>query len=274
MSRAEIIMQYCREANSPVTAMQIVDACFPGKEQPYVSDVIRGLVNDQKLVRNDQVRPFTVHLPSVSEDIVEPVATFSEAELEETAQRVSGDPRYGEEGEIISNCLCKFPNNDDDDVIAMKIALVDMTNSTNLNKHLGKVHLTGLIEKIRGCSFDERVAAGDVTLVSELARNEINLFSFFSKYCLYHNYYVYQRDDFVIFDGIMQNHAGKYVSSHTYMGRTYRGAQLHNCIEKMRQNYDYEGYLALIDAILDSNGIQCKGKRRMFDWFVWYNNRK
>jgi len=41
----------------------------------------------------------------------------------------------------------------------------------------------------------------------------------------------------------------------------------------MRITYDYEGYLLLIDAILKRNNITIKGKRRMFDWFVWYNNR-
>jgi hypothetical protein len=73
---------------------------------------------------------------------------------------------------------------------AMKIALIDMTNSTNLNKHLSKIYLTRLIEKIKSCNFDERVAKGDISLVGELAKNEISLFSFFSKYCLYLNYYV------------------------------------------------------------------------------------
>ena len=155
----------------------------------------------------------------------------------------------------------------------MKIALIDMTNSTNLNKHLSKIYLTKLINKIMNCNFDERVAVGDATLISELARNEINLFSFFSKYCLYHNFYVYEQDDFAIFDGVMQNHVGAFISHYEYEGKVYRSSQIKNCIEKMHVTYDYEGYLGLIDSILESNGIQSKNRRRKFDWFVWYNNR-
>jgi hypothetical protein len=155
----------------------------------------------------------------------------------------------------------------------MKIALIDMTNSTNLNKHLSKIYLTRLIDKIMNCEFDRRVAVGDVTLIGELAKNEINLFSFFSKYCLYHNYYVYERDDFAIFDGVMQNHVGEFISHYEYKEKLYRSSQIKNCIEKMRLTYDYEGYLKLIDTILENNNIQIKGKRRKFDWFVWYNNR-
>ena len=294
MSNADVIIQYCQTVNRPITAKQIIDACFPGKPQPYINSTINGLVQNKRLVRNDGVRPYTVRLPVDGEAIPEPrdyskgsrnappaawsgsevpFDTFTEDELDETALRVARDPRYGEEATIIGNCLNKFPKNEDGDIIAMKIALIDMTNSTNLNKHLSKIHLTRLIEKIKECNFDERVAAGDISMIGELAKNEINLFSFFSKYCLYHNYYFYQRDDFVIFDGVMQNHVGAFLPHYEYKGKTYRSSQIKNCIENMRLTYDYEGYLALIDTILANNGIHSKGKHRKFDWFVWYNNR-
>jgi hypothetical protein len=278
----------------PVTAKQIIDACFPGKPQPYINSTINVLVQNKKLMRNDEVRPYTVRIPIDGEVVPEPrdysrtgrsmstkmrsvielpFIRFTEEELDETARRVNNDPRYGEEASIINSCLDKFPQNVDKDIIAMKIALIDMTNSTNLNKHLGKIYLTRLTEKIMSCNFDERVAKGDISLVGELAKNEINLFSFFSKYCLYHNYYVYKNDDYVIFDGVMQNHVGQFLSHYEYKGKIYRASQIKNCIEKMRQTYDYEGYLALIDSILEQNNIHSKGKHRKFDWFVWYNNR-
>ena len=294
MSNADIIMQYCKKADMPITAKQIIDACFPGKPQPYINATINNLVQNKLLIRNDEVRPYTVRMPMVGESISEPrdysknrkakqrktcnddavpVIRFSEEELEKTARRVNNDPRYGEEAAIISNCLNKFPKNEDGDIIALKIALIDMTNSTNLNMHLSKIYLTKLIEKIKSCDFDTRVAMGDASIIAELAKNEINLFSFFSKYCLYHNYYVCKSDDFAIFDSVMQNHLGGFVSHYEYKGQVYTGAKLHNCIEKMRVTYDYEGYLSLIDTILERNNIRIKGKRRKFDWFVWYNNR-
>ncbi len=127
MSNAETIMQYCRTVNMPVTAKQIIDACFPGKPQPYINSTINDLVQNKKLVRNDEVRPYTVRLPMNSEVIPEPrdysrnnrsVPTktwsgievpyirFTEEELDETAQRVNRDPRYGEEGAIINRDYC------------------------------------------------------------------------------------------------------------------------------------------------------------------------
>ena len=111
MSNAETIMQYCRRVNMPVTAKQILDARFPGKPQPYINSTINDLVQNKKLVRNDEVRPYTVRLPMDGEVIPEPkdysrnnrsVSTktwssgievpftrFTKEELDETAKRVN-----------------------------------------------------------------------------------------------------------------------------------------------------------------------------------------
>ena len=126
MSNAETIMQYCRRVNMPVTAKQILDARFPGKPQPYINSTINDLVQNKKLVRNDEVRPYTVRLPMDGEVIPEPkdysrsnrsvptktwsgievpCTRFTKEELDETAKRVNRDPRYGEEGAIINSCL-------------------------------------------------------------------------------------------------------------------------------------------------------------------------
>ena len=294
MKNKETIMQYCQKVSGPVTAKQIVEACFPGKTQPYVNSTIKDLVQNKKLICNDEVRPYTVRLPFDDEIVLEekdysmtnssvstnnrsnieiPVKKFTKADLDRIAKKVGNDRRYGEEAEIIKECFKKFPENVDSSVIAMKIALIDMTNSTNLSKHLSKISLSKLIEKIKNCNFDERVKEGDVSLVGELAENEVNLFSFSSKYCLYHNYYVYNKDDYVIFDGVMQNHVGQFLRNYEYKGKIYRPSKIKNCIEKMRKTYDYEGYLALIDSILNQNHIHTKDRHRKFDWYVWYNNR-
>lgn len=294
MGISEIVMDYCKAVGKPLTARNILDARFPGKPQPYINQTLVNLVQRKMLVRDNSVRPYTVRLPNDGEELPEPkdyskgsrvashlvwnanpepVILFTGDDLEEAARLVKGDPRYGEEAEYINRCFSRFPENIDNDIIAMKMALIDMTNSTNLNKHLGRIHLTKLIAKIKDSEFDRRVASGDVSLIGELAENEVNLFSFFSKYCLYHNYYAYKRDDYVIFDGVMKDNIGKFISHYDYRGRTYTGSQIHNCVNKMRLTYDYTGYLTLIDFILERNNIKIKGKHRKFDWFVWYNNR-
>ena len=155
MKNAEAILQYCKTENEPVTAKQIISAIFPGKHQSYVNTTINQLVANGKLIRDDSDRPYTVRLPYLGERIPEPkdysrvtpvynanLVTVPEIfpemkitlqELQETEKTVMHDPRYGEEALFIERSFNKFPRNDDKDIIAMKIALVDMTYSTNLN---------------------------------------------------------------------------------------------------------------------------------------------
>jgi hypothetical protein len=187
-------------------------------------------------------------------------------ELETAAKRVREDPRYGVENDHIHSAFSRFPENSDADLIAMKIALIDMTNSTNLNKHLGKIGLKAIVMKIKNSDFDNRVKYGDVKLVSELAlwpkEQGVNLFSFFTKYCLYHNVHSYERDDYAIYDSVLCDNLKKY-------HREYNP----HFIDGLRQKCDYERYLKCIDTIIAENGLNVENVRRKFDWFVWYNNR-
>ena len=185
----------------------------------------------------------------------------------------------------------------------MKIALVDTTNSTNLSRLLGNkevvkngqlvikesLTLTDLINKIVSMTdFDERIKNGDVTLVDELtkwgSKKGLKLMSFFSKYCLYHNYYVYDKDDFVIFDTVVKNSLGKYLNKEefqqlypNYNIKNHSVEQvLSNKIEKMRLDCNYQSYYQLIDNILKIKKIDPKNvpkMRRKLDLLVWYQNR-
>lgn len=213
-----------------------------------------------------------------------------------------GNNRYtADENVVFEQALIQNPLNTDPATVAMKIALIDMTNSTNLSRLLGdkkfsmrgkkierKVFtLSELIDKIVSTTdFDERVKQGDITLVSELTKwskdNGANMMSFFSKYCLYHNNCIYKRDDYSIFDSVVQKCIGKYLNQaefeQLFPGRTLRRNQTIEsavCSEigKMRNNCDYEAYWKLIDDILSLKGIDIEFKRRKFDHFVWYLNR-
>ena len=72
----------------------------------------------------------------------------------------------------------------------MKVALIDLTNSTHISTHIKKISLSEIVDLILSIQdFDIRVSQGDPLLVSQLAESngQINLFSFASKYCTYHN---------------------------------------------------------------------------------------
>jgi hypothetical protein len=188
-------------------------------------------------------------------------------DLDSVVQIIHNDFRYGVENDRIDTAFKKYKCNTDEDIIAMKIALVDMTNSTNLNKHLGKIGLNDMIHEIMNINFDERVQQGDLSLVSELTqwskKQGVILFSFFSKYCLYHNYHCYERDDYSIFDSVVKDHL-----------KDYNEQFIPNKLEKLRLNCDYEGYMNCIDTVIKDNSLTAKNVRRKLDWYIWYNNRK
>lgn len=220
----------------------------------------------------------------------------------------NGNDRYSLDENAEDNAFNKafknFPLNKDPEIVAMKIALVDMTNSTNLGRILGnkdylqngkhivrKVFtLSDLIRKIIFISdFDERVKEGDIALVSELTKwskeRGANLMSFFSKYCLYHNYCTYGKDDYSIYDSVLQQNLGAYLNLEEFkqlfpdiaIRETSNIAKLvANRIAKMKESCDYEAYWNLIDKILNLKNIsdnQVMFKRRKLDHFVWYLNR-
>lgn len=191
------------------------------------------------------------------------VLKFSNNDLEKFHKAVLEDDKYGSENILIKQILEKYPTNTSREIVAMKISLIDVTNSTNLSRYKSKISLSDLTTVICKIEdFDKRVENGDPTLVKEIANQKrINLFSFATKYCCYHNYIIYKRDDYSIYDGILKSNLKKYIDVKE------------NQIEKWRKNCDYESYHNLIGEILSNNNIDIKDKRRKFDHFVWWQNR-
>lgn len=222
----------------------------------------------------------------------EPSKTFSDSDLVQVIQDMHDDSRYGVDNGFTQKAFEKFPDNSDRTTIAMKIALVDMENSTQLSRLLGEkgtrnINLKDIVSKLESIPFDERVANGDPTLVSELSLWSsslgLNLFSFFSKYCTYHNNFVYKKDDYSIFDKVVKEHLGDYLSiedcreffgSDTRLRKNQTVAKLVDSkIEEMRKSCDYEGYTDFINFLLNKHSITRPHKRRELDWFIWYRNR-
>jgi len=199
-------------------------------------------------------------------------------DLEQAALRVKNDTKYGREGILIDKALKRFPTNTDIAVISMKIALIDLTNGTNLTRNLGKnggiYDLADMISKV---NFDERVATGDLSLVNELSKWTKekfgkNLFSFITKYCLYHNVHCYDRDDFVIYDSVLAENLINYITNEEFKSLT-GNALYKNSIKKYRNGFLYEEYKMIIDFIIRKNNITVEKANRKMDWFIWYENR-
>lgn len=190
---------------------------------------------------------------------------ITEENIEEQHKLVQASSNYGKEGLIIHDVLNAFPLHNDLNTIAMKIAVIDVTNSTHLSQYKSKLSLYDLAKVILEIPhFDERLAEGDLELVNLIAKNigATNMFSFASKYCTYHNVEVYERDDYSIFDGIVKNALPNYISGLTV-----------NRINTWRVNFDYESFNQCVGKLLDEHHIHIPFRRRKFDHFLWYANK-
>lgn len=86
--------------------------------------------------------------------------------------------------------------NTDSDVVAMKVGLIDIINSIYLSQRKNKISMVELANIIAAIpNIDDRISAGNSKVVNEIARSngKINLFSFASKYCCYHNRNLYEK---------------------------------------------------------------------------------
>ena len=187
------------------------------------------------------------------------------ANIEEQEQLVRSSKNYGKEARIIHDVLNAFPQNTDLNTVAMKIAVIDVTNSTHLAQYKSQISLYDISKLIVDTKdFDARLEHGDPELVNIIARNNnaVNLFSLASKYCTYHNVEIYGRDDYSIFDGIVKEALPHYVDNLS----SYR-------IDSWRTTYNYEAFNHCIGKLLDDYKIHIPFRRRKFDHFLWYANK-
>ena len=186
-------------------------------------------------------------------------------DLNMAEQEVQNSESYGSEFELITRCLKKYPLNTDPDVVAMKIGLIDITNSTHLSQHKSKIHMAELAKIIANIpDIDNRIKNGDPEVVNEIARSngKVNLFSFASKYCCYHNRNLYGKDDYSIYDTVVRDNLPNYFDDIT------KGK-----VNSWRKNLQYEKFNSYITEKLNELGITTKYRRRKFDHYVWFKNR-
>ncbi|MBQ1136753.1 hypothetical protein [Enterococcus faecium] len=191
--------------------------------------------------------------------------SLTEENIEKQHKFVGASSNYGKEGLIIHDVLNAFPLHNDLNTIAMKIAVIDVTNSTHLSQYKSRLSLYDLAKVILEIpNFDDRLAKGDPQLINIIARNigAVNMFSFASKYCTYHNVEVCGRDDYSIFDGIVKNTLPHYIQGLTT-----------NKIDTWRRSFDYEAFNECVGKLLDENNIHIPFRRRKLDHFLWYANR-
>ena len=139
------------------------------------------------------------------------------------------------------------------------------SQAMSVSQHKSKISMVELSNIIASIpDIDARIKAGDPEVVNLIARSngKINLFSFASKYCCYHNRNLYERDDYSILDTVLKDYLPRYFGDVT-----------RNQIQRWQDSFNYKAYNDYITRKLDELGITVEFRKRKFDLFVWYKNR-
>jgi hypothetical protein len=126
-----------------------------------------------------------------------------------------------------------FRLNTDERVVAMKIGLIDTLYSTNLNKGQSTTSLQEIANTIASpkIKFDERILSGDISVVVDILKGARNNFSFVSKYCKIHEYYLSDTDRFTIYDSVVSENLFRSLPHHNGV-KLYKTTPKNICFDK------------------------------------------
>jgi len=187
--------------------------------------------------------------------------------IEQKELSVQKAPIYGINGFELKHYLGMYPSNNDHDTVIHKILLIDYTNSTNLRLYRKKgTSVFSLADQIvsHARELDQMIQSGAPEAVRLIAGfGTVNLFSFATKYCCYHNTLCYGRDDYSIYDNIVADVIPNYLD----VKRFY--------ITQCRVEQNYLEYKRIIDTLITVHGLQSIPQiRRKIDHFLWFSNRE
>ena len=217
MGRKEEIYEYCKKRNEKVTAKEIINALYPGKEQPFINAHIDKLVQERKLVRVD-TRPYTVHVPKIGE-VIGPVSDYSRGpnknrrsvksntlprpcvqEMEKYLAKWEELDNYRlQEAALDKLFFHTYPDNVALEDILVKVATLNDFYSTQI------FSVYPVAKHILNLEIDERLEIGDLSIVNEIATvtmddgTQKSFYSFATKYCSHH-----QPEKFAIYDSYVE----------------------------------------------------------------------
>lgn len=272
MTQKEQIISLLKENKNMTQGELSISIYGDNKHMPNIYASLINLVNTGVVTRTG-AHPSYYSLSGV--DFVTPVKCnknrktikleISNEAIEAVENEVEKTDNYGRENALITSCFKKYPSNTDIETVAMKIGLIDITNSTNISRYKRRISVVELAEIITSIpNIDERIKIGDPEVVSLIARanGKINLFSFASKYCCYHNKNLYEKDDYSILDTVLKE-------SLPSLFNDIKKSDIQRWVD----SYNYKAYNDYITRKLDEYGINVPFRKRKFDHFVWFKNR-
>ena len=210
-------------------------------------------------------------------------------------QNEDKNPKYAKDLIHIQEIIKKYPSNkiEDYNEVLLKICYIDMIAGTNLIRNLGKKGgLYTLADAIIDSDFDKRIIKYDYRLLIDIANKlkgdediDKNLFSFISKYCVYHNCYAYNRDDYAIVDNVLCDNLKRFISQEEYEILCEPDEENKRLSSKafyrMKDNIgddkgiikgnNYNTYVKVINKILENAKKDAKidQPKRALDLYIW-----
>lgn len=209
--------------------------------------------------------------------------------IEFVENEIKNNQIYGDNGNDreLKSFFLNHKENTNRDIVLYKIMLIDYTNSTQLQRHKKEFSVFALADRLLAMkTLDEDIKRGDISLVRKISKQpvdykrsnvssiieetseqkkEINLFSFASKFCHYHNRICYGGDDYSIFDHVVA----------FAIAKKYLPEVKISTIDYYRKNSIYEEYHNLITRIIAKYDLgQIENIRYKLDHFLWYPNKK
>jgi hypothetical protein len=191
-----------------------------------------------------------------------------------------GNP-YSKESKLLSDFFNKFKENTDESIVAAKVSMLDALYNTQMSRRKGRILAMTEIIISKEIDFDNRVQYYNPNLVEDILHklpynnwvksDDPNEFSFVSKYVTIHNYYVYNQNDYAIFDSLVQENLDKLyiplgleteIDKRKGKYKTYW-----HYLEHLKNNKNYAEFREEIGHILELYNLN--GMYRELDWFLW-----
>lgn len=194
------------------------------------------------------------------------------SEINDQERKVHNDKKYGDEGngKLLKDFFREHPKNDNYTTVLHKVILIDFTNSTQLAQYKKTFTVYTLAKGIMSIpNLDERIENGDPSVVDAIAElTPINLFSFASKFCFYHN-----REKYSIFDSVVTDTLPQYlVVTKTYIKECKDDKK--NKDKKESDKKSYKDYREIIDKLIKVYNLESEPMiRQKLDHFLWFPNK-
>ena len=187
--------------------------------------------------------------------------------------RIEGDEFDSSTKKYIKTVKETFEINELEEIVTR----IDKQNSTHQSSEGSKGGGNGrritakYISKIKDLYI--RLKSGDEELVNEIAKAipDRYTFSFASKFCTYVSRYLYNSDDYCVYDSVLCNALPYYAWA--YLGEVFISTKNSTINSYAKKNLgDYKGYKSLIDRIRNKSIKELKYKisREGFDSIIWY----